>query len=141
MVSGEAPRPQAAGVRGRVRTNIVGLVPLYVRAPKGERTFAKAPKNREQNTMLLAPLSLEGIGPCVAVEGSTTRAVFEAYVEQVLAPTLKKGHIVPLDNLSAHKGTRCVAGRSAGRERAVLATLLASFLAHRGSLLEGKGPP
>ncbi len=121
-------------------TNI-GFVLLYARSPKGERAFAKAPKNRGKNTTLLAPLSLEGIGPCVAVEGSTTRAVFEAYVEQVLAPTLKKGHIVALDNLSAHKGTRCVASRSAGRERAVLATLLAKSLAHRGSLLEGKGPP
>ena len=86
-------------------TNI-GLVPLYARAPKGERAFAKAPRNRGKNTTLLAPLSLEGIGPCVAVEGSTTRAVFEAYVEQVLAPTLKKGHFVVLDNLSAHKGDK-----------------------------------
>ncbi len=121
-------------------TNI-GLVRCTPEPPKGERTFAKASKNRRKNTTLLAPLSLEAIGPCVAAEGTTTRAVFEGYVEQVLVPTLKKGHIMVLDNLSAHKGTRCVAGRSAGRERAVLATLPASSLAHRGSLLEGKGPP
>ncbi len=94
-------------------TNI-GLVPLHARAPKGERAFTKAPRNRGKNITLLASLSLEGIGPCVAVEGSTTRAVFEAYVEQVLAPTLKKGHIVVLDNLSAHKGTRCVSWSKRG---------------------------
>ena len=42
----------------------------------------------------------------MAVEGSTTREVFEAYLEQALAPALKPGQIVVMDNLSAHKGGR-----------------------------------
>jgi transposase len=38
-------------------------------------------------------------------EGTTTAIVFEAYVEQVLAPTLRHGQIIVVDNLlSAHKG-------------------------------------
>ncbi len=41
-----------------------------------------------------------------AVEGGTTEAVFEAYVERVLAPSLSPGQAVVLDNLSAHKGER-----------------------------------
>ena len=40
------------------------------------------------------------------MEGATTSVVFEAYVEQVLAPTLRRGQVVVLDNLSAHKGER-----------------------------------
>ena len=40
------------------------------------------------------------------VLGATTSAVFEAYVEQVLAPTLPRGQVVVMDNLSAHKGER-----------------------------------
>ncbi len=32
--------------------------------------------------------------------------VFEAYVEQVLAPTLRRDQLVVMDNLSAHKGER-----------------------------------
>ena len=44
------------------------------------------------------------MGPSVALEGATTRAVFEAYVEQALAPTLSPGRIVVMDNLCAHKG-------------------------------------
>jgi transposase len=41
------------------------------------------------------------------VEGATTSVVFEAYVEQVLAPTLKEeGQVVVMDNLSAHRGER-----------------------------------
>ncbi len=42
----------------------------------------------------------------MAVEGATTSAVFEAYVEQVLTPSLSPGQVVVLDNLGAHKGER-----------------------------------
>ena len=49
---------------------------------------------------------MEGIGPSLAVEGPTNREVFEAYVERVLAPTLRRGQVVVMDNLSAHKGER-----------------------------------
>ena len=42
----------------------------------------------------------------MAVEGPTTREVFEAYVDRVLAPELLPGQIVVMDNLSAHKGSR-----------------------------------
>jgi transposase len=46
------------------------------------------------------------MGPSLTVEGATTSAVFEAYVDQVLAPTPRKGQVVVMDNLSAHKGER-----------------------------------
>jgi len=47
------------------------------------------------------------LGPCLAVEGSTSREIFEAYLERVLAPTLRPGRVVVVDNLSAHnKGGR-----------------------------------
>ena len=49
-------------------------------------------------------MSVEGMGPALAVEGTTNREVFEAYVEQVLAPALRPGQVVVMDNLSAHKG-------------------------------------
>jgi transposase len=51
-------------------------------------------------------MSAEGMGPSLTVEGTTTSAVFEAYVEQVLAPTLRRAQVVVMDNLSAHKGAR-----------------------------------
>ena len=86
-------------------TNI-GLTPLRARAPKGERAFGKAPRNRGKNTTLLASMGSGGMGPCLAVEGGTTKAVFEAYLEEVLAPSLSPGQVVVLDNLSAHKGDR-----------------------------------
>ncbi len=82
------------------------LSPRYAYSPKGRRAYAQVPRNRGANTTLLASMSLEGMGPCLAVEGTTTATVFEAYVEQVLAPSLRRGQIVVLDNLGAHKSER-----------------------------------
>ena len=42
----------------------------------------------------------------MAVEGTTTSEVFEAYVEQVLAPMLKEGQYIVMDTLPAHKGKK-----------------------------------
>jgi transposase len=55
---------------------------------------------------VLSSMSVEGMGPSLTVEGATTSAVFEAYVEQVLAPTLRRGQVVVMDNLTAHRGER-----------------------------------
>jgi transposase len=64
------------------------------------------PRNWGKNLTLLASMSLEGMGECLAVEGSTTTAVFEAYLERVLVPSLRPGQVVVMDNLTAHKGSR-----------------------------------
>jgi transposase len=78
----------------------------YARAPKGERAYGSVPRNRGKNTTLLASMSIEGMGAAMAVERSTTQKVFEAYVERFLAPTLKAGQVVIVDNLGAHKGEK-----------------------------------
>ncbi len=67
------------------------LAPLYAWARRGKRARTKVIRNRGPNTTLLASMTHEGMGPCLAVVGSTTRELFEAYVEQVLLPALKPG--------------------------------------------------
>ncbi len=62
------------------------LSPRYAYSPKGRRAYTKVPRNRGTDTTLLASMSLEGMGPCLAVEGATTTTVFEAYVRHVLVP-------------------------------------------------------
>ena len=86
-------------------TNIA-LSPVYGWAKKGERAHCSVPRNRGKNTTVLSSMSVEGMGPSLAVEGATDTKVFEAYVERVLAPTLREGQVVVMDNLSAHKGER-----------------------------------
>ena len=84
----------------------ISLSPLYAWSRRGERAPCKAPRNWGKNVTLLASMTSEGMGPCMAVVGSTTRAALEAYVERVLVPKLLPGRVVVMDNLSAHKGGR-----------------------------------
>ena len=69
----------------------ISLAPVYTWSRRGERALASVPRNWEKNVTLLASMSLEGMGPCLAVEGSTTTAVFEAYLKRVLVPSLRAG--------------------------------------------------
>jgi transposase len=82
------------------------LRPLYDWSRKGKRAFGSAPRNWGNNVTLLASITREGLGACLVVEGATTREVLETYLERVLAPTLKPGQMVVMDNLAAHKGGR-----------------------------------
>ena len=82
------------------------LAPIYAYAPVGERAFFKIPRNRGKNTTLLTSMTTGGMGPSMAVEGATTSRVFETYVERLLAPALKAGEVVVMDNLGAHRPKR-----------------------------------
>lgn len=73
------------------------------RAPRGERAVGRAPRNHGPNVTLLAALTPAGVGPALAITGAVDGAAFTAYAAQVLAPTLRPGQVVVLDNLSAHK--------------------------------------
>jgi hypothetical protein len=84
----------------------VSLHPPPARSKRGARARCSVLRNRGPNTKLLASMTVEGMGPCLAVEGATTAAVFEAYIEKVLVPSLRCGQVVVMDNLSAHKGER-----------------------------------
>jgi transposase len=82
------------------------LAPVYGYSPKGERLSLSVPRNRGKNTTLLASMTVEGMGPSLAVKGSTNAEVFEAYLEQVLLPELEEGQVLIMDNLPAHKPER-----------------------------------
>jgi transposase len=84
----------------------IALTPLYARAPCGQRAYGRVPCNRGANTTLIAGLSLSGMQAPMVLSGAVDAMAFEAYVEHVLAPSLKPGSIVVLDNLSAHTGER-----------------------------------
>lgn len=79
---------------------------LYGWSRRGRRAYFEAPRNWGKNITLLSSMSVEGMGASLAVEGPTTREVFETYIKRVLAPKLRPGQIVVMDNLSSHKGSR-----------------------------------
>ena len=72
-------------------------------ALRGERLVAGVPYGHWKTTTFVAGLRCDGIvAPCV-IDGPMNGDAFLAYIEQVLAPTLRPGHRVIMDNLSSHK--------------------------------------
>lgn len=79
------------------------------RSPKGERLVCHAPHGHWHTTTMIASVRLDGTTACMTIEGATNTEVFYAYVRQVLAPSLRRGDIVVMDNLGAHKNERTLA--------------------------------
>ncbi len=83
-------------------TTIALSPPRYGRAPRGERALGKAPRNWGKNVTLISSITLEGMGASMSIEGSSDTDSFGLYMREILAPTLKAGQIVLMDNLSVH---------------------------------------
>lgn len=77
---------------------------LRGRAPKGERVKARNPHGHWRVTTFTAGLRCNGLTAPMVLDGAMNGECFQAYVEQVLVPTLSPGDIVIMDNLSSHKG-------------------------------------
>lgn len=84
----------------------LNMTPRYARAPKGQRAVGHVPRNTPKNTTLIAALTVQGMGPAMVLEGATDTAAFLVYIEHFLAPALRPGQVVVLDNLSAHQHQR-----------------------------------
>src|SRR5262249_61379964 len=76
---------------------------LRVRALRGERIQGSAPHGQWNSTTSIGAMRLNGSTACMTIEGATDAPVFEAYVRQVLCPTLRPGDRVVMDNLCPHK--------------------------------------
>jgi transposase len=75
----------------------------YGRAPRGERALDAVPHGRWRTTTVVAALRADGVTAPLVLEGAINGPAFLAYVEQFLAPALRPGDVLVLDNLSSHK--------------------------------------
>ena len=75
----------------------------YAWAPRGKRAYAAKPRNRGRAVTLIGAMGVDGLVATMTIEGGTDGEVVRSYVEQVLAPQLRPGNVVILDNLKAHK--------------------------------------
>jgi transposase len=73
------------------------------RSPRGERLRMAVPHGHRKTTTLVAGLRLDGMVAPMVLDGPINGDWFEAYVRHVLAPTLRPGDIVIMDNLSSHR--------------------------------------
>lgn len=86
----------------------------YGRAPRGERAVAAVPHGHWKTSTFVAGLRADGIVAPMVMDRAMNGAIFRHYVESQLAPALRPGDVVVMDNLAAHK----VAGIRAAIERA-----------------------
>ncbi len=84
----------------------LGLTRRYGRARPGQRVVEGTPGDSGAHYTLLAALSVQAPQAPWVLEGAMDGAAFEVYVEQMLLPTLTRGDIVFMDNLSFHKAPR-----------------------------------
>ena len=79
------------------------MVRRYGWAPRSERLVHAAPHGHWRTTTFVAGLRSTGLVAPLVLDGPMNGPAFLAYIEQFLAPTLKPGDVVVMDNLSAHK--------------------------------------
>lgn len=82
---------------------------LRGRSPLGERLPAQAPFGRWQTQTFIAGLRCNRLTAPWVVDGAMDRVAFNLYIETQLAPTLERGDVVILDNLSVHKSAGAAA--------------------------------
>lgn len=76
---------------------------LYGRAHGGARCLDSTPCGHWETVTILSSIRLDGTTHSLVFEGAVDRKMFDAYINEVLAPTLCPGDIVVMDNLNAHK--------------------------------------
>ena len=75
----------------------------YGRAPRGKRCRIAVPHRHYKTTIITAALRATGLITNTVFDGATNGMCFRAYVTDTLAPMLRPGDTVILDNLNAHK--------------------------------------
>ena len=80
-----------------------GMTRLYGRNLSKERVVDYTPDVRFERTSILSSIRANGDMVPLVFEGALNGDLFKAYISQFLAPTLRKGDIVIMDNLTSHK--------------------------------------
>src|SRR5258707_673650 len=127
----EQDRPDVAAARKALRKEQLTLDPkqlifidetaattkmtrLYGRAPQGKRLVDKVPHGHWKTTTFICGLRYDGVTAPFVLDGPMDGLHFLAYVEQILAPTLKKGQIVIGQEVeSVHRAIQHKRGRDA----------------------------
>ena len=81
----------------------LAMTPRYARAPCGERAYGRVPHNWGGNVTRVATRTPDGPGPAMTRVGARDGPAFVAYVREFLAPALRPGQTVILDNLAVHR--------------------------------------
>jgi transposase len=81
----------------------LGSSPRFGWAPRGVDAPGKGIHGAWQTVTMIGALALDGFRGFMTIDAGTSAEVFLAFVQQQLAPNLRPGDTVVMDNLSAHK--------------------------------------
>jgi transposase len=87
----------------------LGSPPRFGWAPRGEDSPGKSVEGCWETITMLGAIAMDGCRGLMTIDAGTSTDVFLAFVEQVLAPNLRSGDRVVMDNLAAHKNAKVVA--------------------------------
>jgi hypothetical protein len=122
VLAAETERPESARHRARWRRHqhrldprrLVFIDETWVKTnmaprrgwgPKGARLPGRSPHGHWRRMTFVGALRVERIDVSCVVDGPINGELFCACIEQVLAPTLRPGDVVVMDNLGSHKGS------------------------------------
>ncbi len=74
----------------------------YSRAPKGQRAIGSVPRNHGTSTTVVAALNPNGIQAAMSLVGALDTVAWRVFARDILAPSLRPGQVVAVDNLSVH---------------------------------------
>ena len=120
MHAAEQERPDVAAARDEWRAKRGSLDParlvfidetgtstnmarLRGRSARGTRVIGRVPHGHWKVMTFVAGLRCDAITAPFVIDRAMSGEIFRTYIRQCLAPTLRKGDIVVLDNLSSHK--------------------------------------
>ena len=75
----------------------------YGRSRRGKRLDGPTPHGHWKSTTFVGGLTSRGFVAPYVIDGAMNGAIFKAWTEQMLAPALRPGDVVIMDNLPAHK--------------------------------------
>jgi hypothetical protein len=116
-----------------IKTN---MAPLRGWAPRGKRLRAYAPFGHWKTLTFIAALRCDRMEAPFVLDGPINGQAFRLYVETQLAPTLRPGDVVVMDNLGSHKGRHPKPRRSS----ALPAGLQPGPEPHRAGLRQAQAP-
>ena len=79
------------------------------RSPRGQRLVCPVPHGHRKTTTFVAALRTSGTVAPMVIDGAMTGDLFAAYAGPVLAPELRPGDVVVMDNLQCHKRAEALA--------------------------------
>ena len=87
----------------------LAMTRTYARAPRGKRAHVTEPFPHGGNISVISALGVHGVCAPMMIEGAINAEVFELYVKHLLAPCLRPGSIVLLDNVKFHYSPKAIA--------------------------------